>query len=313
MSLNNGEHMDNIIKFRIDNDNEDRLDLYLAEELESISRSTVQKLIKSGHVTVNSKLKKASYILKDGDEVLVSIPEEKPIRILPENLPLDIVYEDDDLAIVNKPQGMVVHPAPGNYSGTLVNALLYHIDELSMVNGIIRAGIVHRLDKDTSGLLVIAKNDKIHNELASQFKKRTVLREYIALVFNDLKEGGEINKPIGRNPKDRKKMAVVSNGKEAITTYEIINSYNRYTLLKVGLKTGRTHQIRVHMSYINHPIVGDPIYSSGKNEFNINMQLLHAYKLGFTHPKTKVYMEFEKEVPERFRKIVDKLNKRVII
>lgn len=305
--------MDNLIKISVDNDNEDRLDFFLSEELEGISRSSIQKLIKNGNITVNNTLKKSSYVLKSGDEVIVNILEAKPIEILPKNIPLDVLYEDDHIAMVSKPQSMVVHPAPGNYSNTLVNALLFHMDRLSMENGIIRAGIVHRLDKDTSGLLVIAKNEQAHIELANQFKDRTILKEYIALVHNNVKEDGIINKPIGRNPKDRKKMAVVSNGKEAITTYQVLERYNKYTLLKVGLKTGRTHQIRVHMAQMNHPIVGDPVYSNGKNEFKIDKQLLHAYKIGFIHPKTKEYMEFEKEVPEDFRNIIDKLNKRVII
>lgn len=304
--------MENIIKISVDNDNEDRLDLFLSEELEGISRSGIQKLIKNGNVTVNDRLKKSSYVLKVGDEVLISIPEEQPIKILPENIPLNILYEDGDIAVVNKPQDRVVHPAPGNYSGTLVNALLYHIDELSMINGRIRAGIVHRLDKDTSGLLIIAKNEYAHENLIYQFKHRTVLKEYIALVHNNVKEDGIINKPIGRNPKDRKKMAVVPNGKEAITTYQVLKRYNRYTLLKVGLQTGRTHQIRVHMAQMNHPIVGDPVYSKGKNEFKINEQLLHAYKIGFVHPRTNAYMEFEQDVPDVFRDIIEKLNKRVI-
>lgn len=305
--------MDNLIKINVDNDNEDRLDLFLSEELEGVSRSTVQKLIKNGSITVNGGLKKSSYSLKPGDEVIVNIPEEKPIEILAENIAIEILYEDSDIAVVNKPQNMVVHPAPGNYSKTLVNALLFHMDKLSMVNGLIRAGIVHRLDKDTSGLLLIAKNEEAHLDLVNQFKDRTVLKEYITLVHNNVKEDGVINKPLGRNPKDRKKMAVVPNGKEAITSYQVLESYNIYTLLKVGLKTGRTHQIRVHMAQMNHPIVGDPVYSNGKNEFKMDMQLLHAYKIGFTHPRSKKYMEIEKEVPKEFRDIIDKLNKRVIV
>lgn len=306
--------MDNVIRISVDNDNEDRLDLFLAEELEGISRSTIQKLISNGNITVNDRLKKASYILKDGDQVLVNIPEEKPIEILPENLPLDILYEDEDIAVVNKAQDIVVHPAPGNYNKTLVNALLYHIDSLSMANGIIRAGIVHRLDKDTSGLLVIAKNEFAHEKLVKQFKDRTVLKEYITLVHNNVREDeGIIKKPIGRNPKDRKKMAVVANGKEAITTYKVIKRYNNYSLLRVGLHTGRTHQIRVHMAQMNHPIVGDPVYSKARNEFKVDRQLLHAYKIGFVHPRRDEYMEFKKDIPKEFKDIIDKLNKRVIL
>lgn len=313
MKLSDVIDMDNIIKIDVYNDNEDRLDLFLSEELEGITRSAIQKLIKSGNITVNNKVKKSSYLLKEGDRVLINIPEARPIEIFPEDIPIDILYEDNDLAIVNKVQGMVVHPAPGNYSGTLVNALLFHIGDLSMTNGLIRAGIVHRLDKDTSGLLIIAKNEITHYELTKQFKDRSVLKEYITLVHNKVKEDGKINKPIGRNPKNRKKMAVVQNGKEAITSYQVLKSYNKYTLLKIDLKTGRTHQIRVHMADINHPIVGDPVYSSGKNEFKINKQLLHAFKIGFIHPKREEYMEFEKDVPEDFENIINKLNKRVII
>lgn len=304
--------MYNIIKISVDNDNEDRLDLFLSEELEGISRSAIQKLIKNGNITVNDSMKKSSYLLKDGDQVLVNIPEEEPIKILPQDIPLDLLYEDDDIAVVNKPQNMVVHPAPGNYRNTLVNALLYHIEDLSMINGIIRAGIVHRLDKDTSGLLLIAKNEFAHSELIKQFKDRTVLKEYITLVHNNVKENGIINKAIGRNPKDRKKMAVVANGKEAVTSYQVLERYNKYTLVKIGLKTGRTHQIRVHMAQMNHPIVGDPVYSNGKNEFKIDKQLLHAYKIGFIHPRRNEYMEFKKDLPDGFRNIINKLNKRVI-
>lgn len=313
MKLGDEIFMSNDIRISVDIDNEDRLDLFLSEELDGISRTIIQRLIKSGNITVNEKVKKSSYLLKEGDEVLVNIPEKEKIEILPENIDLDILYEDDDLAVVDKSQNMVVHPAPGNHSKTLVNGLLYHIDELSMLYGLIRAGIVHRLDKDTSGLLVIAKNEYTHEELIKQFKDRTVLKEYIALVHNNVKGNGIINKPIGRNPKNRKKMAVVPNGKEAITTYEVLKRYNKYTLLKVGLKTGRTHQIRVHMADMNHPIVGDPVYSSGKNEFKLDKQLLHAYKIGFIHPKTKEYIEFTKDVPTEFRDIINKLDKRVII
>lgn len=304
--------MDNIIKIGVDKDNEDRLDLFLSEELEGISRSAIQKLIKNGNITVNDNVKKSSYLLKEGDQVLVSIPEDEPIKILPQDIALDLLYEDDDIAVVNKPQNMVVHPAPGNYSNTLVNALLYQIDDLSMINGIIRAGIVHRLDKDTSGLLLIAKNELAHSRLIKQFKDRTVLKEYITLVHNNIKENGIINKPIGRNPKNRKKMAVVANGKEAVTIYEVLERYQKYTLLKIELKTGRTHQIRVHMAQMNHPIVGDPVYSNGKNEFKIDKQLLHAYKIGFIHPRRNEYMEFKKDLPDGFKKIIDNLNKRVI-
>jgi len=303
----------NILELNVNEENSDeRLDSYLSDELENVSRSYIQSLIKKGHIEVNNIKKKASYIVKHGDSITVNLPEPEKLEIKAENIQLNFIYEDDSLLIVNKPQGMVVHPAPGNYTGTLVNALLYHIDKLSSINGVIRPGIVHRLDKDTSGLLLIAKNDFTHRFLSEQLKDRNVHREYIALVHGIIKNNtGTINKPIGRNSKDRKKMAVVySNSKEAITNYEVLQRFSKYTLLKVKLETGRTHQIRVHFSDMNHPVLGDPLYSNGKNEFNLDKQLLHARKLGFFHPIRKEYLEFECDIPDVFKDILTKLEKR---
>ena len=301
-----------LIELYVGEEEDERLDLYLSNELDEISRTYIQKLIKENLVKVNGVHKKSSYLVKEGDTIKVELPEPKKLEIIPENIPLDIVYEDKDLAVINKPQGMVVHPAPGNYSSTLVNALLYHMDSLSSINGIIRPGIVHRLDKDTSGLLLIAKNDFTHRQLSNQLKERYIHREYIAIVHGILhNDSGRIDAPIGRDPRNRKKMTVISkNSKEAITNYWVLDRFSKYTFAKVRLETGRTHQIRVHFSYINHPIVGDPLYSSGKNEFNLDKQLLHARKIGFVHPRTKEHMEFECDIPEPFKGIVDKLSKR---
>ncbi|WP_353096744.1 RluA family pseudouridine synthase [Tissierella praeacuta] len=303
-----------IVELYVDeDDSEERLDAYLARELNEISRSYVQKLIKEKLIYVNDKNVKSSYLVKEGDFIKVNMPEPKKLEIIPEDIPIDIVYEDEDIAIINKSQDMVVHPAPGNYSGTLVNALLFHIDNLSSINGIIRPGIVHRLDKDTSGLLIVAKNDKVHRILSENLKERNIKRVYMALVHGILSnDEGTINAPIGRHGTDRKKMTVTSkNSKEAITHYKVLERYNNYTLIEVKLETGRTHQIRVHMSYINHPVVGDPVYSRVKNEFNLNKQMLHAYKLGFYHPSTGDYMEFRTDLPEYFKNILNILeNKR---
>lgn len=301
-----------LMEFYVDEDDFERLDFYISKELDEISRTYIQRLIKDNRVKVNDLNKKSSYIVKEGDRINIDLPEPKKLELIPENIPLNIVYEDNDVVIINKPQGMVVHPAPGNYSGTLVNALLYKIDSLSSINGVIRPGIVHRLDKDTSGLLIVAKNDFAHRELSSQLKSRDVHREYIALVNGLLKNDcGRINEPIGRDPKNRKKMTVIhTNSKEAITNYSVIKRFSKYTLIKVNLETGRTHQIRVHFSYIKHSVVGDPLYSTGKNEFKIDKQLLHARKIGFIHPRTKVYMEFECQIPEQFDAIINNLEKK---
>lgn len=301
-----------LIELYVGEEDNERLDSYLSSELDEISRTYIQRLIKERHVLVNGLLKKASYLVKEGDSIKVDLPEPKKLEILPENIPLHIVYEDNDVVVINKPQDMVAHPAPGNYTGTLVNALLYHIDNLSSINGIIRPGIVHRLDKDTSGLLIVAKNDFAHRELSNQLKDRKVHREYIALVHGLLSnDTGRIDAPIGRDPKNRKRMTVINtNSKEAITNYWVLKRYLKYTFIKVKLETGRTHQIRVHLSYNKHPIVGDPLYSSGKNEFRLEKQLLHARKIGFIHPRSNEYIEFECDIPEPLKGILENLNKR---
>lgn len=302
----------NIIEIYVDEVDGERLDSYLAKELNEVSRTFVQKLIKEGLVQVNEKAVKPSYIVETGDYIRVEFPKPKELEIMPEDIPLDIVFQDEDIVIINKPQDMVVHPAPGNYSGTLVNGLLFHIDTLSSINGIIRPGIVHRLDKDTSGLLVVAKNDFAHRFLSEELKQRRMKRNYIALVHGVLKKDeGTIDAPIGRHPKDRKKMAVTNkNSKEAITHYKVLDRYDNYSLLELSLETGRTHQIRVHMAYINCPILGDPVYSRGKNEFGLDKQMLHAYRLGFIHPSTKEYVEFKSDLPPYFKKLIDVLENR---
>lgn len=283
-----------------------RIDAYLGENTQ-YTRSKIKKMIASGNILVNEKKVKASYLLKEDDVIKITDYEENT-DILPENIPLDIYYEDDDLIVVNKPSGMVVHPAPGNYSKTLVNALLYHTNSLSTVNTNIRPGIVHRIDADTSGLLLVAKNDKTHNALASAIQKKEVVREYIALVEGIIEEDtATIDAPIGRDEKNRKKMAVTAtNSKDAITHIRVLERYPKASLIRCRLETGRTHQIRVHLSYIGHPVVNDPVYghkSLVDKEFG---QMLHAEKLGFVHPTTKEYMEFTAPVPQRFTEILKK-------
>jgi 23S rRNA pseudouridine1911/1915/1917 synthase len=297
----------NIVEIYVGEEDNERLDTYIADELDEISRTYIQKLIKENLVLVNGKTMKARYLVKEGDYIRIELPQPKKLEINAENIPIDIVYEDEDVVIVNKSQGMVVHPAPGNYNGTLVNALLYHIDSLSSINGIIRPGIVHRLDKDTSGLLIIAKNDVSHKILSEELKERKIKRVYIALAHGIIKnDEGTVNAPIGRHSVDRKKMTVTDkNSKEAITHYKVLKRFNNYTFVELSLETGRTHQIRVHLAHINHPIVGDPVYSKGKNEFNLNTQLLHAKKLGFIHPTKKEYMEFQADSPENFKKVMN--------
>ena len=272
-----------------------RIDIYLNEELD-ISRSYVKNLIEDQHILVNSNsIKKAGYIVKENDVIEASIPEAEVLNVEPEDIPIDIVYEDDDLAVINKPQGMVVHPAPGSYSHTLVN-------------GVIRPGIVHRLDKDTSGLLVVAKNNEAHIDLQEQIASKAAKRFYTALVDGVVtKDSGNITTLIDRSTKDRKMMAVSqSKGRIAITNYKVIERFPHYTLMEYELKTGRTHQIRVHSKHIGHPIVGDPVYG-GSNKFNLNGQLLHAFKLEFTHPRTKEHMSFTAPIPEYFQQVLDKL------
>lgn len=288
----------------------ERLDLFISTNLK-MTRSTVQKLIKSGEVVVNKQLEKANYKIKANDEIDIFIPRPRKMEIAPEPLPLNIVYEDDWLLVVNKPAGMVVHPAAGNYSNTLVNGLLYHCgDSLSGINGVIRPGIVHRIDKDTSGLLVVAKNDEAHQALAAQIAKKTVNRLYFALVHGVINEPkGIIDAPIGRDPKNRKKMAVTDkNSKGALTKYNVIERAANYTFIEAKLETGRTHQIRVHFKYIGHPVVGDPLYGPQKSHFGLSGQLLHAKTLGFIHPKTGENMLFKAPMPETFIAVLNNLN-----
>lgn len=296
-----------------------RLDAYLAE-FADMSRSAAAKLIESGAVTVSGKTSEKKYLVKDGDEIDVIAPEVEEYEALPENIPLDVVYEDSDIIVINKPSGMVVHPAPGNYTGTLVNALLYHCkDSLSGIGGVMRPGIVHRIDKDTSGLLVVAKNDFSHRALSEELGYHGIEREYHALVRGGFKEPtGTVDLPIGRHPVDRKKMAVIKNGenaREAVTHYEVIQSYGQITYLKLKLETGRTHQIRVHMSYLGHALLGDEVYSSTKTLFEkqhaplFDGQILHAKRLSLTHPKTKERMTFECELPDNFKNLITILEK----
>lgn len=282
-----------------------RIDKFLVENTE-YTRSKIQKMIEEDCIFVNNKKVKASYILKENDKIEVKDYEENT-DILPENIPLDIYYEDDDLIVVNKPSGMVVHPAPGNYSGTLVNALMYHTNNLSTINTSIRPGIVHRIDADTSGLLLVAKNDKTHNVLAEAIQKKEVVREYIALVEGIIQEDtATIDAPIGRDIHNRKKMCVTGdNSKEAVTHIRVLERYKDATLIRCKLETGRTHQIRVHLSYIGHPIVNDPVYGRKKLINPKFGQMLHAEKIGFVHPVTKEYMEFTSPVPEEFTKILN--------
>lgn len=289
---------------------EERLDAFVAEHLEYLSRTMVKILLDDGKITVNGDIKKASYHLKEGEEITVIIPEPKQVEILAQDIPLNIIYQDKDLVVINKPQGMVVHPAHGNWDNTLVNALLYQVKDLSGINGELRPGIVHRLDKDTSGLLVVAKNDQAHRHLAKQIKDHTINRQYIALVHGIISEKlGTIEAPIGRSKSDRKKMAVVKGGKMAISEYQVLDRFKDYSLVKVKLLTGRTHQIRVHFSYINHAVVGDPLYGPVKKHFNLECQALHACVLGFIHPSTEEYMEFNSDIPEYLQNIIDNLGK----
>lgn len=286
------------------NDIGKRIDKYLGETTD-YTRSKIQKMIENGNILVNNNKVKSSYTLKENDNVEVTDYVEET-DILPENIPLDIYYEDNDLIVVNKPSGMVVHPAPGNYSGTLVNALMYHTNNLSTVNTSIRPGIVHRIDADTSGLLLVAKNDKSHNLLAEAIQKKEVVREYIALVDGVINEDtATIDAPIGRDVNNRKKMCVTgSNSKEAITHIRVLERYKNATLIRCKLETGRTHQIRVHLSYIGHPVINDPVYNSKKLIDKYFGQMLHAEKLGFVHPTTKEYMEFTAPVPAKFNEIL---------
>ena len=293
-----------------------RIDKFLSQNLENISRSYIHELIKNNDILVNESPTTKNFVLSEKDIVSVNIPEPKEIDILPENIPINIVYEDDDLLIVNKEKGMVVHPAPGNYNGTLVNALLYNCkDSLSGINGNIRPGIVHRIDKYTSGLLIIAKNDISHNFLAEQIKEHSFTREYEAIVYGNIKEdSGTIRTNISRHKIDRKKMAVTDiGGKLAITHFTVLKRYGNFTHLRLKLETGRTHQIRVHMAYIKHPVLGDEVYANPKNNpFKfLTGQCLHAKSIGFIHPKTNKYMEFSSELPDYFKKVIYNLEKQI--
>ena len=295
-----------------------RLDAYLAEKTD-LSRSAAAKLIESGAVTVNGKKTEKKYQVKANDDVEITLPEVEEYEAQPEDIPLDIIYEDSDIIVINKPSGMVVHPAPGNYTGTLVNALLYHCkDSLSGIGGVMRPGIVHRIDKDTSGLLVVAKNDASHRALSEELGYHGIEREYHALVRGGFKdESGTVDLPIGRHPVDRKKMAVIRNGegaREAVTHYEVIRSYGQITYLKLKLETGRTHQIRVHMSHLGHALLGDEVYASNKTLFEkqhaplFDGQILHAKRLTLTHPRTGERMTFECELPDNFKRLIDILD-----
>lgn len=289
-----------------------RLDLFVSENEVDMSRSFVQGIIEKQQVKVNGQIKKSNYKLRVGDQVQVELAEPVELQVEAEDIPLDIIYEDSDVIVINKPQDMVVHPAPGNYTGTLVNGLLYHCKDLSGINGVIRPGIVHRIDKDTSGVLVVAKNDKSHNSLAMQLKDHSMKRTYYAIVEGIVKEEEDtVRTNIGRHPVERIKMAVVKDGKEAITNYKVLERFKSNTLVECRLETGRTHQIRVHMAHLHHPLIGDQVYGYKKQKFKLQGQALHAKNLGFIHPTTGEYMEFDSQLPEYFQDILDKLRKEV--
>lgn len=286
-----------------------RADVFLAAKL-GVSRSNMQKLLEDERVKRGEKIIKANYKVRAGEMFVVDIPEPEPIEAVPENIPLDIIYEDEDVAVLNKARGMVVHPAPGNYTGTLVNALLYHCSNLSGINSAIRPGIVHRLDKDTSGIMIVAKNDAAHISLSQQIQSKTAVRTYLAVVRGNIKtDSGTIETQIARDKTDRKKMAVVKEGgRDAITDYEVLERFGKYTLVRCKLRTGRTHQIRVHMEYLGYPLVGDPKYSPMKTPFGIKGQALHSHTLEFTHPRTGERMKFEAPLPEDMHKIITRLH-----
>lgn len=287
----------------------ERIDKCISSYLNSLSRNYIQKIIKDGNVSVNGISVKANYKVKLGDYVRFIVPESVEPNIPAQNIALDILYEDKDLLIVNKPKNMVVHPAPGHYEGTLVNAVMYHCkNELSGINGVMRPGIVHRIDKDTTGSLIICKNDETHNAIAALLKTHDITRRYRAIVFGNVKEEeGTISAPIGRHTTDRKKMAVTEKGKHAVTHYKVLERFNGYTYLECQLETGRTHQIRVHMASIGHPLLGDTIYTSQKAPLKLEGQVLHAMTIGFVHPSLKKYMEFEAPLPEYFTKLLEVL------
>lgn len=292
------------------NESQERIDKFLSEELDGYSRSFIQKIIKDGQVLVNGNVVKSNYKVNTSDSLSITIPELVEPEIVAEDIPLDILYEDDDLIVVNKPKGMVVHPAAGHYSGTLVNALMYHCrDNLSGINGVMRPGIVHRIDMNTTGALVVCKNDFTHNHIAQQLSVHSITRKYNAVVYNCFSnEDGTVDAPIGRNPQDRKKMAIdQKNGRRAVTHYKVLENFNKFAYIECQLETGRTHQIRVHMASIGHPLLGDDVYTSAKCPYHLQGQTLHARVLGFIHPRTGNYMEFEAPMPEYFEKVLSDL------
>ncbi|HIZ75463.1 MAG TPA: RluA family pseudouridine synthase [Candidatus Mediterraneibacter stercoravium] len=290
----------------------ERIDKFLSRNYENLSRSYIQKLLKDGNIIVNKLAVKANYKIASGDVIHIRIPESEPLDILPENIPLDILYEDSDILIVNKPKGMVVHPSPGHYTHTLVNAVLYHCGgNLSGINGVIRPGIVHRIDMNTTGSLLICKNDRAHQILAEQLKEHSITRRYHAIVHGNIKEdSGTVDAPIGRHPADRKKMSTKSqHGRHAVTHYRVLERFGSYTYIECELETGRTHQIRVHMSSIGHPILGDDVYGPARCPFKLEGQTLHAKTLGIIHPSTKEYMEFDAPLPQYFQNLLTMLRK----
>ena len=289
-----------------------RLDVFLKQNIEEISRTYIQKLIKDGYANVNGTVPKTNYKVNSGDKVCLNVPETEEPDIVAQEMPLDIVYEDDDVILINKPKGMVVHPAAGHYTGTLVNGLMHHCkDKLSGINGVLRPGIVHRIDMDTTGILIACKNDVAHQKISEQLKEHSITRRYRALVYGVIKEDeGVVDAPIGRHPIDRKKMAInLKNGKNAITHYRVLERFREYTYIECELETGRTHQIRVHMASLHHPLVGDQVYGPEKNPFHLQGQCLHAMVLGFVHPRTHEYMEFCADLPQYFSELLKKLPK----
>lgn len=308
------EDSDDIIELNSEEEGE-RIDKYLSETLTDYSRSYLKNLIDEGRVQVAGKIVKSSFKVYNGAAITVSLPPVKDVKILPEDIPLDILYEDEDVILVNKPKGMVVHPAAGHYTGTLVNALMFHCrDNLSGINGELRPGIVHRIDMDTTGVVIACKNDAAHRFVAEQLKEHSIKRKYQAIVYGAFKENeGRIEGAIGRSKTDRKKMAIVPNGKPAVTHYKVLKNFsspngNNYAHIECELETGRTHQIRVHMTSIGHPLLGDNVYGVAKNPFKLDGQTLHAEMLGFIHPRTKEYMEFHAPLPDYFTKLLTKLN-----